>query len=539
MNFAPRDSAARKRVTHPFRRSRFAGSAVLLGVVAAAAPAAAQVTEAWLRYTPVEAYAGQRSTRLAAMGGIEAAVPDDQIPINAYHYGDNPAALLQARDTSIVEVPASYQEFDDRYYGYSHSAIGRGAGFKSEFRPSRKWAMAAEFVYGSADASRHDLCPSPDDCRFIRDFDVPVAPEDAPVTGDRTFGAGIRTPNITVTYARTFFPRVTFGGRFGYRKETEDRLLVHSYDLNHTSDAALFAGGAEYVLPVWNDAMRLSGWARYSDTQVVGTSESPLNSDRYTWDRPTVGFGGALTVRRGDWLQGIVDGRHYSFDGEQIAQVNWAPQFYLNPFPSTNNPENVFRREWSSFLSGLRHNEGSTRWMVGLPGKPVQLGIRYAYYREYEWIRPNEAVIQTANPLDVKRLGFRFAGGLSLNLPDNEGVVGFETRLAHETRTDYTGLLPEISMVTHTYNFGAEYRARADLPVRAGFALWRHDPNKDDNAAPFKGIGLTFGLGYAWKAIESQIDFAYAHNHFRYSPGDPSEEIGFGDTMSLYIRRLF
>jgi hypothetical protein len=539
MKFAPRDSAARKRATLRFRRGRFAAPAIALGIAAAASPAAAQVTEAWLRYTPVEAYAGQRSTRLTAMGGIEVAVPDEQIPINAYHYGDNPAALLAARDTSVVEIPAAYQEFDDQYYGLTHSAIGRGAGFKSEFRPSRKWAMAAEFNYGSADASRHDLCPAPDDCRFIRDFDMPVAPEDQPVTADRTFGAGIRTPDVNVIYARTFFPRITFGGRFGYRKETENRRLIHPYDLNLDSDAALLAGGAEYLLPIWSDAMRLSAWGQYSDNQVVGTSESPLNSDRYTWDRPTVGFGGALVVHRGDWLEGIVDGRHYSFDGEEIAQVNWAPQFYLNPFPSDNNPENVFRREWSAFLSGLRHNEASTRWMVGLPGKPVHLGLRYAYYRQYEWIRPNEAVIQTVNPLDVKRLGFRFAGGLSLNLPDNQGVVGFETRIAHETRTDYTGRLPEIPMVTHTYNFGAEYRARPDLPVRAGFELLRHDPNSDDNAAPFKGIALTAGLGYFWKTLGSQIDFAYAHNHFRYTPGDPSEEIGFGDAMSLYLRRLF
>ena len=538
MNLVPRDSAARKCVPSWSWSGRWIAVAALAWI-GWTAPASAQVTEAWLRYTPIEAYAGQRSTRLAAMGGIEVAVPDEQNPINAYHYGDNPAALLGARDTSVVEIPLGYQEFDDQYYGLNHSAIGRGAGVRSEFRPSKKWAMAAEMLYGAAEASRHDGCPSPDDCRFIRDFDMPVAPEQSPVTGDRTFGAGIRTPNLVVTYARSFFPRFTFGGTFGYRHEVEDRRLIHPYDLDLSSDAMQLLGGVEYAVPFWNEAMRLSAWGQYTDDQVVGTSESPLNTDRYTWDRPTVGFGGALVVRRGDWLSGIVDGRHYSFDGEEIAQVNWAPQFYLNPFPSENDPNNVFKREWSAFLSGLRHNEGSTRWMVGLPGKPVHLGLRYAYFRQYEWIRPNEDVIQTANELDVKRLGYRFAGGLSLDLPENEGVVGIETRIVHETRTDFTGTLPQISMITYSYHFGAEYRVRANLPVRAGFELVRHDPNRDDSAAPFKGIGGTLGAGYFWTSIGSQIDFTYAHNHFSYSPGDPSEEIGFGDGISLYLRRYF
>ena len=538
MNFALRASAVRTSASSWSRRGRWIPAAVLAWL-GTAATASAQVTDAWLRYTPIEAYAGQRSVRLAAMGGIQVAVPDDHTPINAYHYGDNPAALLAARDTSVVEIPLAYEEFDDQYYGLNHSAIGRGLGIRSEFRPSREWAMAAQFLYGAANSSRHDECPAPDDCRFIRDFDMPVAPEQEPVTEDRSFGAGLRTPNITITYARAFFPRFTFGGQFGYRKENEDRRLIHPYDLDLNSDAVQFLGGVEYAVPVLDEAMKLSAWGQYLGNQVVGVSDSPLNSDRYTWDRPTVGFGGALFVRRGDWLSGIVDGRHYSFDGEQIAQVNWAPQFYLNPFPSETDPDNVFRREWSSALTGFRHNEGSTRWMVGLPGMPVHLGLRYAYFRQYEWIRPNEDVIQTANPLDVKRLGYRFAGGLSLDLPEDEGVIGMETRILHESRTDYTGLLPEISMITYTYHLGAEYQIRTGLPIRAGFEAVRHDPNRDDSAAPFKGVGLTIGVGYFWTAFHSQIDFSYAHNHFRYSPGDPSEEVGFGDGMALYLRRFF
>src|SRR5690242_11450929 len=100
------------------------------------APARAQVADAWLRYTPVEAYAGDRSTRLDGMGSMEVAVEDDRSLIDPYHYGRNPAALLMSRDTSMVVIPTSYQNFDDRYYGMNHSAVGRSGGFHGEFRPN-------------------------------------------------------------------------------------------------------------------------------------------------------------------------------------------------------------------------------------------------------------------------------------------------------------------------------------------------------------------------------------------------------------------
>jgi len=233
-------------------------------------PAGAQVADAWLRYTPVEAYAGNRSTRLDGMGSIEVAVEDDRSLIDPYHYGRNPAALLMSRDTSMVVIPTSYQNFDDRYYGMNHSAVGRSAGFHGEFRPNSKWGMAADFDYGSLNASRHDLCPSPDDCRFIRDFDLPVAPQMAPVTSDRTFAAGVQTPLATVTYARTFFSNVTLGGRFGFRHETENRRIREPYDLDVGSDATEFTGGATYPLPVWGGSVTLSGWAGYLKHRVVG-----------------------------------------------------------------------------------------------------------------------------------------------------------------------------------------------------------------------------------------------------------------------------
>lgn len=504
-----------------------------------ASQAAAQVADAWLRYTPLEAYSGSMSTRLLAMGGIEVATWDDQSRIDPYHFGSNPAALLMARDSSLVEISAGYQDFEDHYYDQSHSAVQRGTGLHSEFRPDAPWAIDLDFNYGAMEASRRDPCPSPDDCRFIRDFDLQVSPQMEPAVEGQTVGAGVQTPLARITYARRFFRDLTIGARVGVRKEQEDRRTIELYDLDVTSKASDIAGGVFYSLPLFDRMFSLSGWGQYVSHSVVARSETPLNHDEYDWDRPQVGFGGGIYAKKGTWLVGIVDIRHRSYDGEEIARVNWAPQFYMNPFPSVTDPLNVFKREWLAFVSGYRHNEGSTRWLVGLPRTPVQFGMRYAYFKEHQWIRPNDLVIPTVNALDARRQGYRAAGGISLHLPDGGGVVATEARIAREFREDLTYTIPDISRITYSYHFGAEYRVHPRVPVRLGMELFRHDPNRSDSYAPFKGAGLTAGIGYFWNFIDSQIDLSYAHYHFHHAPSDPSEEIGFGDHVTLYIQRLF
>ena len=513
---------------------------LLMAAALLARPARAQVVDAWLHYTPIDAYAGQASTRLRGMGAIEVAAWDDQARIDPYGYGGNPAGLLRSRDSSVVEAPFSYGDFQDDYYGQSNSAVQRGGAGHAEFRPGGKWAIGVDIDYSSVTASRHETpCPTPDDCRFIRDFDLPVSPDLGPVVEDRTFGAGVRSPLLALTYAREFFDGVTFGARFGYRHETEDRRVLEPYDLDVTSDAAELTGGASWVLPVASRIASLSAWAQYKAHSVVGRSESPLNDDQYDWNRPEVAYGASLHVRKGTWLLGIIDGRHRSHDGEEIARINWAPQFYMNPFPSDTDPANVFNRTWSAFLSGLRHNEASTRWMFSIPDKPVHLGVRYGYFREYQWIRANEVVLPTVTELDVKRQGYRFAGGLSMGLSEEKGVVAAEARISREFREDFTDVIEDLSFITYTYHFGAEYRVKDSLPVRAGVQLIRHDPNRADGIAPLKGAGLTLGAGYFWSALQWRIDAAYEHYHFTSLPEDPAEEMGFGDRVSLFIQRAF
>ena len=527
----------------PFRCGRSAAAVLAAalafagGSIVAARAAAAQVAEAWVRATPIEALGDWGSARLSAMGDLTVAAEDRFSRLNAYEYGMNPAGLLGLRDTSWAEQGSQYQDYDDGYYGERHSAVVRKSGVRGAIQ-TPAYALGLDFVYGSLNASRHDLLTSPDNGRFIRDFDMPFATTFQTITGDRTIGARVVYPGVALTYAHRVIPWITLGGRFGFREETEDRRILDPYPLNTDARATEWTAGAVIRPPAFDGAVRLAGFGQYVANHVIAKSQTALNDDNFDWDRPTVAYGAEVLVRTGR-LRGIVDGRHRSFDGEQIAQVNWAPQFFMNPFPSITDPRFVFRKSWSSFLSGYRHNEASTRWMADLPWLPAHVGWEWGYYREYEWIRPNPDVLQMALPLDVRRLGYRAAAGLSLDLPGNDGQIAAEVRGIRDFRNDRLNQIPDIGSSELSYHVGAEYRALAWLPVRAGVAMLRNDPDRGDGIPPYKGIRTSFGAGTYWKALGAQIDFSYAHTHYNHSPLDPSLEVASGDEGLLTISRLF
>jgi len=508
-----------------------------LAPLATARAAVAQVAEAWLHATPIEALSTWQSARLTAMSGLTVSTEDRFSRLNAYEYGRNPAGLVGLRDTSWAEQGSEYQDFDDGYYGENHSAITRKSGLRGAVQHTN-WALGLDFVYAALSASRHDLLTTPDNGRFIRDFDIPFATSFQPIGADRTIGARVVYPGVAVTYARRAFQGITLGGRFGYREETEARRVADPYDLDTHAKSTEYSAGAMIRPPHIGHVVRLGGFFTYLNNEVLAESESPLNDDSFDWDRPTLAYGAELIVGTGR-VRGIIDGRHRSYDGEQVAQINWAPQFFMNPFPSTTDPRFVFKKRWSSFLSGVRHNEVSTRWMVSLPWLPAHAGAEWGYYREFEWIRPNPDVLQLAFPLDVKRNGYRAAGGLAIDLPGADGQIAAEVHMAREFRNDFLNQVPDVAMSEMSYHLGAEYRALSWLPLRAGVALLRNDPDRHDFNAPYKGIRVSGGAGYYWRALGAQIDAAYAHDHFHHAPLDPSREIGSGDQAVLTLSRLF
>jgi len=514
-----------------------AASVLAVAPLAAAGPASAQVAENWVHATPIEALGVWHSARLTAMGNLSVSAEDRFSRLNAYEYGMNPAGVLSARDTSWAEQGSEYESFQDHYYGVDHSAYLRKSGLRGAVVQER-WAIGLDFMYGAVTSSQHDLLATPDNGRFIRDFDIPFATTFTPVTGDRTIGATVSYPGVAVTYARKARSWLTLGARYGYRHEAEDRRIDDPYDFDTEATASEYAAGAMIRPPHVGDAVTLAGFGQYVKNRVLARSQSPLNDDNFNWDRPLIAYGGELLVHSGG-LRGIIDGRHRSYDGEQIAQVNWAPQFFMNPLPSETDPTLVFRKTWSSFLSGIRHNEASTRWMADLPWLPAHAGWEWGYYREYEWIRPNPNVLQMALPLDVRRLGYQAGAGLSLHLPDGKGQAAAEIHASRDFRNDRLGLVPDVTVERRSYHFGAEYRVLSWLPLRAGIALLREDPDKRDGLPPYKGILATAGAGVYWPALGAQVDAALGHQHFHHAPLDPSGEIGSGNQAVLTISRLF
>jgi hypothetical protein len=540
---------------HAVRRHRSGIVPLLTAVVTAttfvsfdAPRAGAQVAQAWSYDIPIDPYGTWRGARVQAMGNLQASVEDDRNPISPYGIGTNPAGFLTVRDTSWVEHASNYQDYFDGFYGKSHSAVSRTTATRLGWQRNGKWVLGAEIRYAILDASRHDLGSVEDRSRFIRDFDISLPDYFIPRTGDRTLGAEVSSPYASLSYARRFRSWLTLGGRFGYRSEREDRRVLNDeYDFDHESGASDIAGGL-LLHPRWmKDKVQLGVFAGRFGSKVTGISSSPLNEDEYSWERPLISWGAHAQVRLAGF-RGVFGGAHRSFDGEQIARVNWAPQFFLNPNPSEVNMDYVFKRRWTTALTGMRHNEGLGQWMFDVPGTPVHVGMKYAYYRQYQWAYPLPGVLSPMLPLDVRRLGYRTAGGFSVDLAENAGAVAVELQLAREHRADwaeergYDGPatdIPDVSMGDVSYHFGAEYKPRPWLPLRAGVALRRYDPDRRDGIAPYRGIRLSAGAAYRWEALGLLIDGAYSHEHFHHVPLDPSVEIGYGNAFQLSIQHLF
>lgn len=521
------------------------------GVLLAPLPGRAQLADAWLHTSPFDSDLRPFSARLAAMGGLEISVVDPQNRIDAYRYSDNPAGLYADTDSSQLEQYSRYDQERQLYFGERHSAERRGSGVRSVVQHGSGWTLGIDGEYGSFNASQHDLFPGPDEGRFIRDFDLMYPNDLLGVSGDRTISASVEAPRLGLTYSRPLIRALVIGMRFGYASESETpHGTPEQYTIQHDLTAYQLTGGALYDLRAGLLRTTVGGHIGYSSDKVEGTNESPLNQDSYDWSRPLVYYGGQAVIRYGTWVHGIIDGRHRSYDGEGIARVNWAPQFYLNPLPADNHDYNIFKREWSAFLSGLRRNEGSTRWLVDIKGTPAHVSASYLTYREYEWLRPNALVITVVRDLDVRRTGHEIAGGVSVDLPENRGLLAAEVHVVRGRREDFTRALGDslrdIRPETISYHFGAEYRPVAWLPLRAGLVALRDDPDrlegsvqKRPHTPPVKGTRLTAGFGYDWAWIGTHLDVAWAHEHLSGAPGSLSGEIRSGDTIAIAARYLF
>src|SRR6267142_6657408 len=200
---------------------RAAAGALVMIVAGWAGPAVAQAqsSEAWTRASTVDVDARAVSARLEAMGGLEASVEEPQNRINPYAFSDNPAGLLADQDSSSIEESSHYDRFHDAYSGTPQSVIQRRSGLGASMRMNREWVLGLEGIYGGVNASRHDLSPSPDNSRFLRDFDLMFPSGLAPAMADNHLGASVTMPGVGVTYGRKFMKKITIAGRFRYRRE--------------------------------------------------------------------------------------------------------------------------------------------------------------------------------------------------------------------------------------------------------------------------------------------------------------------------------
>jgi hypothetical protein len=90
-----------------------------------------------------------------------------------------------------------------------------------------------------------------------------------------------------------------------------------------------------------------------------------------------------------------------------------------------------------------------------------------------------------------------------------------------------------------SYHFGAEFYVKPWLPLRAGLALRRYDPDRGDGYEPYSGTRVSLGTAYRWNALGILFDGSYSHEQFHVTPGNPWGEIGERNLGSLSLQYLF
>src|SRR4029453_14466525 len=104
------------------------------------------------------------------------------------------------------------------------------------------------------------------------------------------------------------------------RAESGARLAPDPYELNLSSTQLALTGGALMAHTLGSARLTFSASGTWMGNHVRGLSSGPLNEDHYDWNRPEVSYNAQVGVRYKGWLRGIVDGRHRSHDGEEIAE---------------------------------------------------------------------------------------------------------------------------------------------------------------------------------------------------------------------------
>jgi hypothetical protein len=473
--------------------------ALVLLAAAGPPPARAQLIGAWSFTSGIRYDRTLPSARLEALGGMREAVPDENNEIHLLDFAGNLVGHLDDKPGSHLDAFTGPRGWADRTTPQALDQDFRvfPSGIRVNLVPESREALggSVEYVVGSGALLVN---------RTLRQqFPLPV---ENPLTGSADGSlvtSDLRSPAFTVHYVRELPAGLAAGVEAGYLSENEGRSGGAVYQIDHDASEWSIRGSLAHrafahLGPLEDWVVGMSG--RSAQTNIDGFSIDDVHNDVFTWDRPSVGASVHLLGRVGPAVKGGLDFRYDSFEGHESVDLNWSPQFALNP------TEAPIRLSLASFEEGFRGRGFRTRWQLRPAGARTAWGAGFVARRDEFWQLPAKNVNSFMTAKSERLTEWLATGGGSYFLPAGRGLLAGELAYGWSDRDDrISSPASRVGASRLEAGVGAEFAPALPVVLRAGYRLVFDDGNRDSEAPEDEFTTQRVALGGGWRSEDARL----------------------------------
>lgn len=450
-----------------------ASAAAVLGVLAAAPGAEAQLVFDRLVLVPAHLTSGVGTVRLDGMGGFETTVRDENQEINLLDFANNPAGFGDDRDSWTIDLRYDHQEVTEGVqYSYGDDVkINTGSLLLGYHHPGN---IGIGGAIDYAEVGARDITRSRDEFRVV---------------------------GFSLTANKYFTKGLVLGARVTQTDEKQDAYSRQVYNISH-STALLRSGLGLGVTPVRGVTIGARG--EIISNKVDGESRGTTHQDTFDWKRPGSLWAVHGLVDRGR-LTGGVDYSRQDLEGREDVQISWSERFILNPTPDSYVAE-------APTISEDRTNEVlRTRWRLQVVPRKISVSVATLNATEDYTIIANPNVLGSLPPGTLNTTNDVLIGGVSWITAGQRLLVAGEAKAAsiEVDQADEYGS-SKLKQEELALRIGGEYLIGETLAGRLGLIQARENYEVDGaKSDDYSTTYVTAGLGIIPDGAIWQLDISY------------------------------
>jgi hypothetical protein len=499
---------------------------LILSIVLLVIPgySSAHLDDVWIAGTDVEFIRGPGTIRLAGMGNLTIAIEDENNEVNLFDFTGNVASSILDKGTNNTDSWASYSVWHDSKDGVRWQDMGvwQGGGLVV--------LRGLDYAGGASVSSRFlDIYRVYDDS--FRDILRVNFPSSEVAVRDTAFADTRLVSNLVEGYyAHRLFGMVLLGARGWGMFEGDDKPVTFFYDIR-SKVRDVGAGFGLVLLPT--DWVQVGGSVDFGSQTVEALSENAFHDDLYTRDRATTTLSTHALVKLMGKLRGVLNYRRFSFDADQILEMNWSDLYILNP------EEIDIRRNLKVSSEATEYDLFATRWILSNLGVPLTVSGYFDMMQEEAWEYSVPNVLIWMREYDEVTTQWNLGGGASYQIA-GRATVGMEVRMNRgqlESRLPFEEAVSDFKAID--VRGGAEIRPLRCLALRGGYSQCSEERQMGIPENDFTSTTLSLGAGCYLLEDKLTVDVAFLNK-----VTEPEQDLGSDretryQALMLYGRFLF